>query len=193
MWLVWWNFPTTKIHLQQKVSIVWWNFPKTKIYLQIIWKMWIVWWNFPNTEIHLWLWVIWKSVTSLMFHYQITQGILRVDLVVSQWEQNGMAHWSNCRPFPPYSWNFPWTCSRKHENVAIPNDSHMNWLQLRLMMKSVTSLMKFPKDQNTLTTKSVNSLIKFPKHQNILTNNLKNVTSLMFHYQITQGVLRVDS
>ena len=161
----------------------------------------------------------WQSApTNSDFHTGCTSipsqnhpGNIKGGLIVAQWEHNGGAHWSNCRPFPPYSWNSPWTCSGKHENVAIPNDSHMNWLQLRLMtksvtslmkfpkkrntlmIKSVTSLMKFPKDRNTLTTKSVNSLITFPKDQNIFTNNLKNVTSLMFHYQITQGVLRVDS
>ena len=51
MWLVWWNFPETEIHLWWKVWLVWWNFPKTEIHLQR--KMWIVWWNFPQTEIHL--------------------------------------------------------------------------------------------------------------------------------------------
>ena len=51
--------------------------------------------------------------------------------------------------------------------------------QNTLETKCVTSLMKFPKDQNTLTMKSVNSLMKFSKDQNIHTNNLKNVNSLM--------------
>ena len=53
----------------------------------------------------------------------------------------------------------------------------MNWLKLRLMTKSVTSLMKFPRDRNTLMMKSVTSLMKFPKDRNTLTT--KNVNSLM--------------
>ena len=179
MWLVWWNFPNTKIHL----------------WLWVIWKMWLVWCGnhtFPTSNGYSYLFLLvlntvktiqmsdhdWQSApTNSDFHTGCTSipsqnhpGNIKGGLIVAQWEHNGGAHWSNCRPFPPYSWNSPWTCSGKHENVAIPNDSHMNWLQLRLMTKSVTSLMKFPKKRNTLMIKSVTSLMKFPKDRNTLTN-----------------------
>ena len=163
MWLVWWNFPKTEIHLWWKVWLVWWNFPKTEIHLcaeisqtpkytyvlkfpkdrniltnnlnslmkfpkerntLMCWNfsktkihlqrtMSIVWCNFPKTEIHLW-WkvsIVWWNLHQLSdSHTGCTSiplpnhmGNIKGGLVVGQWQQNGGAHWSNCRCLPPYS------------------------------------------------------------------------------------------
>ena len=120
-----------------------------------------------------------KNVTSLMFHYQITQGILRVDSQsVSGNRMEG--------PTDLIVGLSLHTHGISHELVVGSmkmQPFQMNWLQLRLMigllnfpkalmMKSVTSLMKFPKDQNTLTMKNVNSLMKFPKDRNTFTTKM---------------------
>ena len=111
IWIVWWNFPKKEIHLQWKVWQVWWNFSKTKIHLQR--TMSIVWCNFPKTEIHLW-WkvsIVWWNLHQLSDSHTGCTSIplpnhmenIKGGLVVGQWEQNGGAHWSNCRCLPPYS------------------------------------------------------------------------------------------
>ena len=128
-------------------------------------------WNILTTVSNL------KNVTSLMFHFPNHSGnTLKGGLVVGNLEQNGRPTEFDCRPLPPsLSGIFPgWTRSRKHENVDIQT---WNWLHLRLMTKSVTSLMKFPEHRNTLMMKSVPSLRTCSKDWDKLT--MKNVNSLM--------------
>ena len=91
--LMCWNFSKTKIHLQRTMSIVWCNFPKTEIHLW--WKVSIVWWNLHQlSDSH-------TGCTSIPLPNHM--GNIKGGLVVGQWQQNGGAHWSNCRCLPPYS------------------------------------------------------------------------------------------